>query len=78
MEAELNEERIYTKLDEIQAQNTQALVALGKLEEQIKEIPDHRARIRALEQWRWMVVGALLSGGTSLTAQMLSAFKAGG
>lgn len=73
----MNEERIYTKLDEIQAQNTETLVALGKLQEQIKEVPDLRLRLRALEQWRWMVVGALAAGGGSLATQLVGVLKGG-
>lgn len=65
MEALVNEDRIFDKLDEIQTQNIETLVALSKLEEQIKGIPDHESRIRALEQWRWGLVGvtSLLTTG---------------
>lgn len=53
----MQEERILNKLDEIQAQGSQALVAIAELQTQIKAVPDHESRIRTLEQWRWGLVG---------------------
>lgn len=73
----MNEERIFNKLDGIESQNREALVALTRLEEQIKDMPDLKTRIRALEQWRWIVVGALAAGGGSLATQLAAAFKGG-
>jgi len=73
----VSEDRLFEKLDGIEGQNRDLLVALTRLEEQIKEVPDLRIRLRALEQWRWMVVGALVAGGGSLGAQVLSAFRGG-
>lgn len=54
----MNEDRILDKLERIDDQGAQALVEIGKLQEQIKALPDHETRIRALEQWRWGLVGA--------------------
>lgn len=71
----VNEERILNKLDSIEGQSTAMLVALGKLEEQIKEVPDLKVRLRALEQWRWMIVGALVAGGGSFATQLASLMK---
>lgn len=70
-EAQMNEDRILNKLDEIQAQGSQALVAIGQLQEQIKAVPDHESRIRALEQWRWGLVATsslLATGFTTYAA----------
>lgn len=64
----MNEERIFNKLDAIEQQGGQALVEIGKIQEQIKAIPDHESRIRALEQWRWGLVGVsglLVTGFTT-------------
>lgn len=62
-----NEERIFTKLDAIEAKSDQALVEIGKLQEQVKNIPDHETRIRALEQWRWGLVGVSTILATGFT-----------
>lgn len=64
----MNEDRILDKLDEIQTQGSQALIEISKLQEQIKAVPDHENRIRALEQWRWGLVGVsglLVTGFTT-------------
>ena len=53
----MNEDRILDKLDEIGAQGAETLVEIGKLQEQVKALPDHETRIRTLEQWRWGLVG---------------------
>ncbi|HKZ21157.1 MAG TPA: hypothetical protein VJQ57_13735 [Acidimicrobiia bacterium] len=68
----MNEERIFIKLDELQNQTTQVLVEIGKLQEQNKQLPDHDTRIRALEQWRWGLVGfsGLLATGFTSYASM--------
>lgn len=57
MEAQVNEDRIFTKLDAIEEKSDKALIEIGKLQEQVKNIPDHENRLRALEQWRWGLVG---------------------
>lgn len=54
----MDENRILDELKEIKAQGGNALVEITKLQEQIKAMPDHETRIRALEQWRWGLVGA--------------------
>lgn len=61
----MNEDRVLDKLDSIESQNRHTLEALARLGEQIKAIPDHEDRIRALEQWRWGLVGvsSLLTTG---------------
>lgn len=71
-EAEVNEDRIFTKLDAIEAKSDQALLEIGKLQEQVKNIPDHETRLRSLEQWRWGLVGVsgLLATGFTSYASM--------
>lgn len=67
----MNEDRILDKLDEIGVQGAAALVEISKLQEQIKALPDHETRIRALEQWRWGLVGVsglLATGFTTFAA----------
>ena len=49
----MNEDRIFNKLDAIEAKSDQALIEIGRLQEQVKGIPDLNTRLRALEQWRW-------------------------
>lgn len=67
----MNEDRILDKLDEINIQGAATLAQIGVLQEQIKAIPDHENRIRALEQWRWGLVGVstlLATGFTTFAA----------
>lgn len=74
----VNEDRILNKLDAIDARSIETLVAVTKLQEQVKDVPELKSRVTALERWRWMAVGALGAAGTSLGAQIVSAMKAGG
>jgi hypothetical protein len=74
----VNEERILNKLDAIDARSVETLVAVTKLQEQVKDVPDLKNRVTALERWRWTAIGALGAAGTSLGAQVISAMKTGG
>jgi hypothetical protein len=64
----MSEDRIFQKLDELGGQTTQVLVEIGKLQEQVKDLPDHESRIRSLEKWRWSLVGGLGLLTTAFTA----------
>ena len=67
----MNEDRILDKLDEINTQGAATLAQISILQEQIKAIPDHESRIRALEHWRWGLVGIstfLATGFTTFAA----------
>lgn len=64
----MDEGRILNKLDEIGNRQTETLVEIAKLQEQVKDVPDHENRIRALEKWRWGLVGGLGVVTTALTA----------
>ena len=46
---------VYTKQVELGAQ-------LAVIHEQLKAIPDHEARIRALERWRYSTPVAMIAG----------------
>lgn len=71
----MNEERILDKLDSLEGKTTEVLVGLARLEEQIKDVPDLKARVAALERWRWAAMGALAVAGTSLSGQIFTALR---
>jgi hypothetical protein len=71
----MNEDRILDKLDAIEARGVETLVAVVQLQEQVKDVPDLKIRIAALERWRWTALGALGAAGTSLGGQVLSVLK---
>lgn len=62
----MNEDRIFQKLDALEGKTTEVLVGLARLEEQIKDVPDLRARVASLEKWRYMTTGSLAVAITSL------------
>lgn len=74
----MNEERILDKLDSLESKTTEVLVAVARVEEQIKDIPTLRDRVAALERWRWTAMGALAASGAALGSQLLGALKGGG
>jgi hypothetical protein len=71
----VNEERILDKLDALEAKTTEVLVGLARVEEQIKDVPDLKQRVHALERWKWTTVGALSASGASLALSVYSATK---
>lgn len=71
----MDEGRILDKLDSIEARGVETLVAVSRLEEQMKDVPDLKDRVAALERWRWTATGALVAAGSSLVAQVYSAMK---
>lgn len=64
----MNEERVFNKLDELSEKQTRTLVEIAKLQEQVKDVPDHESRLRSLERWRWSLVGGLGLLATAFTA----------
>ena len=70
-----NEERILDKLDSLEGKTTEVLVGLARVEEQIKDVPDLKARVSALEKWRWTAMGAIAASGGSLVISLVSALK---
>jgi len=75
-EMTVGEERILNKLDAIEARGVETLVAVTQLQEQVKDVPDLKARVSALEKWKWTAVGALAASGTALGGQLFAALKA--
>lgn len=71
----MNEERILDKLDSLEGKTTQVLVGLARVEEQIKDVPDLKARVHSLEKWRWTAMGAIAASGGSLALSLFSALK---
>lgn len=71
----VNEDRILGKLDALESKTTEVLVGLARLEEQIKDVPDLKQRVAALERWKWTAMGALGTAATSLGAQIYGALK---
>lgn len=64
----MNEDRIFEKLDELGDKQTQTLVEITKIQEQVKGLPDHETRIRSLERWRWSLLGGFGLLTTAFTA----------
>lgn len=71
----MNEERILDKLDSLDTKTTNVLVGLARLEEQIKDVPDLKQRVNALEKWKWTAMGAIAASGGSLAISVLNALK---
>jgi len=74
-ETTVGEERILDKLDSLDGKTTSVLVEIAKLQEQIKDVPDLKQRINALEKWRWTAMGAIAASGGSLAISVLNALK---
>lgn len=74
---DVDEERILNKLDGLDSKTTNVLVSLARLEEQIKDVPDLKMRVMALEKWKWTAMGAIGASGGSLALSLYSALKGG-
>ena len=74
----MNEERVYDKLDSLEQWSREVLVAVTRVEEQVKDMPDLKVRVSALERWRWTAMGAMAASGGSLALSLFSALKGGG
>lgn len=70
-----SEERILDKLDSLEGKTTEVLVGLARVEEQIKDVPDLKQRVQALEKWRWTAMGALGMSGASIVSQAWTTLK---
>ena len=71
----MNEERILDKLDSLEGKTTEVLVGLARVEEQVRDVPDLRMRVAALEKWKWTAMGALAASGFSVASQLYNAMK---
>lgn len=66
----MSEDRIYEKLDSLERKSTDLLVGLARLEERVNDVPDLKTRVQSLERLKWVVVGGLATGGSSLGMQI--------
>ena len=71
----MNEERILDKLDGLEAKTTAILIEVVRAQEQIKDVPDLKQRVQALERWKWTAMGALGTSGVALGTQLYNALK---
>ena len=71
----MNEERILDKLDSLEGKTTDVLVALARVEEQIKDVTGLKDRVSAMERWRWTAMGALGTAGVSLASQLYQTLR---
>lgn len=71
----MNEERILDKLDSLEGKTTEVLVKVTRVEEQMKDFPDLKARVTSLEKWRWTAMGAIGASGGALALSLWSALK---
>lgn len=71
----VSEERILDKLDSLEGKTTEVLIGLARVEEQIKDVPDLKQRVQALEKWRWTAMGALGMSGASFVSQAWTTLK---
>jgi hypothetical protein len=67
-----DEERILNKLDLIEQRGVDTLLAVTELKGQIRDIPELKEKVAALERWRWTAMGALAASGVSLSAQVFN------
>ncbi len=63
------------KLDSLETKTTSVLVEIARIQEQVRDVPDLRQRVTALERWKWTAMGALGTAGASLATQIYSALK---
>lgn len=70
-----DEDYIRNKLDLIEQRGVETLVAVTEVKGQIRDIPELKTRIAALERWRWTAMGALGASGLSLATQVYNSLK---
>lgn len=71
----MNEERIFNKLDAIEARSVETLVALVQLQEQVRVVPELQARMGVLEKWKWTAMGAAAMASGSVITSIFTAIK---
>jgi len=69
----MDEDRVLDKLDSIENQNRQMLVALTQVQEQVRVVPDHENRLRTVERWRY---GLPMTGLVAIVSATVSAWTA--
>lgn len=63
------------KLDGLDAKTTSILVEVARIQEQVKDVPDLKTRVQALERWKWTAMGALAASGASIASQIYAALR---
>lgn len=63
------------KLDGLDAKTTNILVEVARVQEQIKDVPDLKSRVNALEKWKWTAMGAIGASGGSLALSLYGVLK---
>lgn len=71
----MNEDRILDKLDGLDGKTTTILVEIARLQEQVKDVPDLKTRVSALERWKWTAMGAIGASGGSLALTLWNTLK---
>jgi hypothetical protein len=69
-----NEEWIRAKLDLIEQRGVDTLVAVTELKGEVRDIPELKQKVAALERTKWVALGALAMSGSSLGAQLIKLF----
>lgn len=70
-----SEDRIFEKLDSLEAKTTDVLVGLARLEERVNDVPDLKQRVSSLERWKWTTMGALGMSGASIASQLYNTLR---
>lgn len=63
------------KLDALDRTTTTILVEVARVQEQVKDVPDLKTRVAALERWKYTAMGALATSGISIASQLYTAMK---
>lgn len=68
-----SEDRILTKLDQIDERTVNTLVTVTEIKGEIRDLPDIKSRVASLEKWKWGTIGALAASGSSLATTIIKA-----
>ncbi|HYF74741.1 MAG TPA: hypothetical protein VD864_18080 [Nocardioides sp.] len=69
----MDDERVLNKLDAIEARGVDTLVAVTELKADVRDIPELKQRVSALEKWKWGTIGALAVSGSSMATTLIKA-----
>ena len=67
------EDRILSKLDQIDERTVNTLVTVTEIKGEIRDLPDIKNRVASLEKWKWGTIGALAASGSSLMTTIIKA-----
>lgn len=75
-----SEDRILTKLDQIDERTVSTLVMVTEIKGEVRQIQDLKDRISAvegratvLEKWKWGTIGAIAASGSTLATTIIKA-----